>query len=232
MLRLSWLVGTVRAKAPSQGSALSRKAVWLASLAALILMALMLPAMASAACSKSWVGPTEGVWQTAADWSPEGVPTSSDVVCIGVADVVRVTEGSNQAGVVLDEGGLSVLGGSLEVSSTAEASSVGTLTVSGGTLTGAAEVFVTGFFSGGEFGQMTGSGKTVLELGSIGVVNSEDGSWLTLEKRALENEGKLTVGVTSGIVGPVARNSSTAGRSSSTAKNRRPITACLAAKHP
>ncbi len=199
MSRLSWLVGSVCSKVGCRIRACSPQAVCLAGL--IVLALLVLPATALAACTDTWTGPAEGSWQTATDWSAAHVPTSSDVACIGTAATVKVTEGSNQAGVILDEGGLSVLGGTLEVSSTSEDSSVETLTVSVGTLTGAAEVLVTGFFSGGEFGHMTGTGKTVLELGSIGVVNSEDGSWLALEERTLENEGELNIGVTSGIVG-------------------------------
>jgi hypothetical protein len=130
MPRTAQLVQTVRLKAGSQGSALSRKAVWLAGMAFVVLLAV--PWVASAAgCTTTWKGPVEGSWQTPADWSSGTVPTSSDVACIGVGDVVSVTEGSNQVGVVLDEGGLTISKGTLEVVGTSEASSVEALSVLG-----------------------------------------------------------------------------------------------------
>jgi adhesin HecA-like repeat protein len=54
------------------------------------------------------------------------VPTSTDVACIGSGKAVKVTEGTNQTGVVQGEGTLSITGGSLEVANVLEASSIKT----------------------------------------------------------------------------------------------------------
>ena len=98
-MRVLSLVVVPQRKGRSQGSALSRKAVWLADLVALVV--LVLPAVASAAvCTDTWTGPAEGNWNIAEDWSLKAVPTSSDVACVGAKETVKVTEGSNQAGVV------------------------------------------------------------------------------------------------------------------------------------
>jgi RHS repeat-associated protein len=185
---LSCLIGTVRLKAPSQGSALSRKAVWLAGLAALALMVLALPAMASAAvCTDTYKGPAEGLWQTAANWSAEHVPTSSDVACVGASETVKVTEGSNQAGVVQVEGTLVVSNGTLEVTNALEASTISRLTVNGGTLTGASTLNVSTSFLW-EGGTMSGSGSTVLESGVSGTIEA---GFDHISERSWVNNGTL-----------------------------------------
>ncbi len=191
MSRISLLAEVIRMKAGSQGSRPSRKAVWLAGLAALALMLLVLPAMASAAvCTDTYNGPAEGEYQIAANWSAEHVPTSSDVVCVGAGETVRVTEGINQAGIVQVEGTLVIKGGTLEVSNALEASILGTLNMSGGTLTGAATVDVSGELSW-TAGTMSGSGSTVLSpgvSGSLAVTPSN----AFLAARSFVNEGTMT----------------------------------------
>jgi hypothetical protein len=126
-----------------------------------------------------------------ADWSLGTVPTSTDVACIGSGKTVKVTEGINQAGVVQGEGTLVISGGSLEVASALESSSIKGLSLGPvGTLKGPAQVEVTGSFST-TGGQMEGTGTTVIKSGATGLVNS--GSDLTIAKRTLNNEGSLTV---------------------------------------
>ena len=152
-------------------------------------------ARAESLCTDTWTGPSEGLWTTASDWSSGSVPTSSDVACIGAGKLVDVAEGANQVGVVQGEGGLEVAGGVLEVSSALETSTLRSLTVrSGGVLTGAATVAVSGSFvwkgtSGGPYSTLSGSGKTVIESGASAVLEREA---LHLEGRVLVNEGTMT----------------------------------------
>lgn len=115
----------------------------------LIGLVLALPGVASAEslCTDTWVGPTEGTWQTVADWSLGTVPTSTDVGCIGSGKTVKVTEGATQAGVVQGEGKLVVSGGSLEVANALEPSTISGFTQSGGTLLGAGTLNVSGSFT-------------------------------------------------------------------------------------
>jgi RHS repeat-associated protein len=191
MSRIAQLPQPVRLKVGSQGSALSRKAVWLAGLAFLAL--LVVPGVASAAtCTDTWEGPVEGSWQTPADWSSGAVPTSSDVACVGSGDTVKVTEGAQQAGAVQIEGTLVVSGGSLEVSDALEASVVSKLALSGGTLTGSAVVTVSGELSWTS-GTMSGSGSTVLASGAAGSLALTSSSFLA--GRSLVNEGTITLSV-------------------------------------
>jgi hypothetical protein len=88
----------------------------------LVLLVAPASALAEPLCTDTWVGPSEGPWQTASDWSTGKVPSSSDVACIGSGKTVKMLEGTNQAGVVQGEGTLAVLGGTLEVSSVLEPS--------------------------------------------------------------------------------------------------------------
>ena len=197
---LSCLAGAVRLKAGSQGSALSRKAVWLAGL--VVFGVLLLPAMASAAvCTNTYKGLAEGEWQIAANWSAEHVPTSSDVACVGASETVKVTEGTNHAGVLQDEGTVVVSGGSLELASALEASSAATLSVLGGSLITVGEVVVSGSFTGGGFATLKGAGSVVIASGGNGSVAAAGSAGLTLEEGTLRNEGTFTIGEKSGLQG-------------------------------
>ncbi len=157
----------------------------------------LVPAGASAEplCTDTWTGASEGTWQTVTNWSTGKAPTSTDVACIGTGTTVNVTAGSNQAGVLLDKGTLVISEGSLEVVSSLEASSVASLILSGGALTGAATVSVSGSFSWSGESTMSGSGSTVLKpavSGSIAITNGFHECRLT--GRSLVNEGTLTFG--------------------------------------
>jgi len=90
-----------------------------------------------------------------------------------------------------------ISGGSLEVASALEVSTIASLSVEGGQLTGPAEVDVTSSFTGGAFGTLKGSGATVIESGATGTVSSR----LYLEERTLKNVGTLTVSKIAGVLG-------------------------------
>ena len=111
-----------------------RAALGAAAVAALLtLVALPASTVADPSCTDTWTGDagTEA-WQTAANWSTDSVPGSGDVVCIGVGTTVQITGGTNQVGSLQDEGSLEISGGSLELTGSSEATSVVSLTLSGG----------------------------------------------------------------------------------------------------
>lgn len=154
----------------------------LGCLAALLVTVLALaPAGASAEplCTDTWTGPGEGTWQTAADWSAEHVPTSTDVACVGAGKTVKVNEGADQAAVVQGGGALSISGGSLELAGgLEEGGHLNSLTLAGGTLEGAGALRVSAAFSW-TGGTMSGSGSTVLESGvTSGAINPGPGKRL------------------------------------------------------
>ncbi|MFI5004531.1 MAG: DUF6531 domain-containing protein, partial [Solirubrobacterales bacterium] len=158
--------------------------------AGLAAVALGLPAGAWASiCTDTWTGASEGIWQTASNWSTGKAPSSSDVACVGTGKTVNVTEGTNQAGVLQDEGTLVISAGSLELTSALEASSAHSLTLSGGTLEGAGALDVSSSFSW-TGGTMSGSGSTVLISGASGSLAS--GGSVFLSGRLLVNESTFT----------------------------------------
>jgi RHS repeat-associated protein len=170
-------------------------------LAMLCLASLSLTATSASAesfCTDTWTGPSEGEWQTASDWSAGKVPTSSDVACIGSGKTVKVTTGTNQTGVVQGEGALVISAGSLEVANALEASSITSLTVNGGILTGPAKVEVSGSLLWSTHsklnGTMTGSGQTILKPGATGTINFGNSyeETVDLEQRSFINEGTTT----------------------------------------
>ncbi|HWY17350.1 MAG TPA: RHS repeat-associated core domain-containing protein [Solirubrobacteraceae bacterium] len=148
-------------------------------------------AWAEPVCTDTWTGPNEGTWQTAGNWSTGKAPSSTDVACIEAGKTVKVTEGTNSTGVLLDKGILIVKEASLEVANALEVSSVKALTMEYlGTLTGAATLDVSGSFSWAANSTMSGSGSTVLQSGVKGSINSNAGG--ILAGRTLVNEGAFT----------------------------------------
>ena len=121
-------------------------------LGAVVVMAalLALPGGVSAepSCTDIWTGgASDGLWQSAGNWSTASVPVSSDVACIGSGTTVKVTAGSAVTGSLEDQGSLVLSGGSLELTDAVTMSNVDSLTLEGGTLTGAGSITVSGSFS-------------------------------------------------------------------------------------
>ncbi len=173
------------------GAGLSKPIAGLLSVLLCALLAWAPSVTAEPSCTDTWTGPSEGSWGTAANWSTSAVPGSSDVACVGPGATVHISGGSEQAGVLRDEGALVVSGGSLELTSTTDSSMIASLTVSGGTLTGAGAVMVSGSFSW-TGGTMSGSGKTDLEAGATGSINPGSSGTVTLNERELVNAGSVT----------------------------------------
>ncbi len=149
-------------------------------------------------CTDTWIGPSEGSWQEVASWSTGSLPGPADVACVGAGTTVRVSEGSNRAGVLDDAGELVISGGSLELTDAAEASMLASLRLSGSgaALTGAGSVYVSGGFDWGASAVMSGSGATVIASGVSGEVEASSGCepMKLSGGRKLVNEGTLTFG--------------------------------------
>jgi len=160
---------------------------------ALCLLVVPAPASAESLCTDTWVGPGEGEWKTAANWSAGHVPTSTDVVCVGAGNVVRSNESADQAGVLQGEGSVVLeTRASLEISNALEPSVLGSLTLAfESTLTGAATLELSKSLVLNSNGRMSGSGRTVLLAGASGA-NTNHGA-LLLEERNFVNEGTLTM---------------------------------------
>ena len=88
-------------------------------------------------------------------------------------------------------------GGSLEIASALEPSSIGGLIVEHGTLTGSGEVKVTRSFLGGDNGSLERAGATVLRSGVSGNISES----LRLAKSTFVNEGSLLLNGGSAITG-------------------------------
>ena len=87
------------------------------AVASVVLAVLPDSAVAGPSCTDLWTGASEGTWQTPGNWSTGSVPGATDVACIASGVTVQVTSGTNQTGVLLDEGTLVISGGSLELTS-------------------------------------------------------------------------------------------------------------------
>jgi hypothetical protein len=154
-----------------------------------------LPAGAAAepTCTDTWTGGAgDGLWQSVGNWSTASVPGASDVACIGSGTTVQVTTGSDHAGVLEDSGSLTISGGSLELVSSSTPSSVVSLSMQGGALTGVGSLHVSGSLSWTKAATMSGTGSTVLQSGASGTIELVAGEKAVLEGRALVNEGTLT----------------------------------------
>lgn len=160
---------------------------------------LALPGTAFAAeCTSTWTGAVSGEWQVAENWSPEEVPSSSDVACIPKEKTAQVVSGTHFVELLQGEGRVAILGGSLAVVG-AEQSHIQRLRVGGGALRGSGELLVTEFLHA-DGGSMEGAGKTIIGSEATGHVDPmEEGPGLRLtEQRDLEVKGLLEVGVSAG----------------------------------
>jgi RHS repeat-associated protein len=160
---------------------------------AFILAVLVFPAAASAAeCTNTWTS-ASGLWKTAANWSAKHVPTSSDVACIGSGKTVAITESANQAAVIQGEGKLELAGGSLELTSTTEVSSIGVLRLTNSTLKGPAVLEISSQLTWLDGGAMSGAGSTVVKSGASASLFASSGcTKLFLTGRRFINEGTTT----------------------------------------
>jgi RHS repeat-associated protein len=163
-------------------------------------------ARAEPLCTDTWAGASEGAWAVASNWSAGHVPSSSDVACVGVGRTVTVGEGSFQAGAVEDGGALVISGGSLELASALETSSVGTLTLERATLSGAGTLDVVSSLFWDREATMSGSGKTVLESGASATVLAHEAvcEGVRLVERTFVNEGVVTFSGTYSTGGSLA----------------------------
>jgi YD repeat-containing protein len=182
-----------------RGSALVRgRRAWPVGWVLAVVVGLLLVCAGSAGaeglCSDSWVGGVSGSWGLASNWSGGHVPAASDIACIGSGKTVAISEGANHAGVLRDEGSLSLTGGSLELSDVFEASNVVTLLIENATLTGAATLDVSHSLAWIS-GTMSGSGETVITAAATVSLLSEGGCELAhLTARRLVNDGTVTFG--------------------------------------
>ena len=85
-------IGTAGARTPARIGARRRRRGYF-PLAAVVTAAVTTVGLISAApvravnenptCTATWTGAADSKWNTGGNWSPSGVPDSSDVVCIG-----------------------------------------------------------------------------------------------------------------------------------------------------
>jgi RHS repeat-associated protein len=178
--------------------ALSLRAVALLSIGALAslivagscLLALALPPVAAAAeCTDTWVGPSESSWLTAENWS-SGVPTSSDIACIGSGHTAQILFGTQEVAAVQGEGDL-LLDSTLVLDGSSEPSSIGKLTMAGGTLTGAGDLQIAEELLFYSINRMSGSGSTAILPGAA-VHTTLFSPENILEGRRLVNEGTVS----------------------------------------
>ncbi len=103
-----------------------------------------LQALVVPACTKTWTGLAGSTsWHDALNWSPGGVPSDPDVVCIPLGASVAHSTGTTQVTGLDVAGALSISGGELRVTGP---SNVATLALGGGTLSGSGDIEVGGAF--------------------------------------------------------------------------------------
>jgi RHS repeat-associated protein len=153
-------------------------------------------------CTITFTGPDHGLWQTAANWTPNRTPTATDVACVAAGITVELTGDDNHAGILLDDGGLDITGGSLTLGGLAappgfagNQSSVANLSVGGGTLTLLSELDVSTSFLAGGTETISGSGELNIGPNVAGRVNSEDCGRLTLDGVTFVNQGSIDDGI-------------------------------------
>jgi hypothetical protein len=132
----------------------------------------------------SWTGPTSGDWSTTSYWSIGSLPGAGDDVTIPSGTTVTHSTGSDSIHRLTVQGSLVISGGTLSVGATSTAAN---LTLSGGTLTGAGAITVSGSFSWSG-GVQSGSGSMTISSSATFTLNSSS-SALTLSGRTVNNAG-------------------------------------------
>ncbi len=158
----------------------------LGAVALAVVGALLLGSGADAAptCTKNWVGPAGGAFETTGNWSPAGVPTTTDYACSPAGSTITLSSGLRSVDGVNLLGSIKVQGGELRTG--ASASTIASLTLAGGAVSGSATV--TGALSW-QSGTFAGSGTTTLAPGSVSTI---DGGGRLDTSHVLANEGTLT----------------------------------------
>jgi hypothetical protein len=168
--------------------------------------ALLIPGAASAAgCTKTWVAGV-GYWGVASNWSPAGVPTAGDSVCITNPGTYTVTMAPADSGSVasLTLGAPTPGGGTQTLSIVGQSNLSGATTVhqttltltSGGAITQSGQLILDATGQGTTNDGVTG-GNAELDPGALTnagriVAQSEDSQWgTTLGAGAITNTGAI-----------------------------------------
>jgi hypothetical protein len=149
----------------------------------------------AATCTLHWVGPAGGNWGTTANWDRGRVPDATDTVCIPAGATVTHSTGSDSISSLQADGQLTISGGTLNLTSTADISTATNLTLSNGTLGGAGRIDLSGTNN-------VWSGGTMDDGGTTNVT-----ALATLHQRT--NNGTLANGRQLGVAGTFALEGNT-----------------------
>src|SRR5205823_3815765 len=150
----------------------------------------------SGACTKTWIGPSNGAFAAGANWSPAGAPSSSDVVCASAGTSIVSTSDATIGALYLS-GSLALSGGTLTISGSTD-SSVADLTIAGGFQAGDLWIADSLSMTGG--GGFSGSGTTTLAPAAVGTATLSAPATLA-NPHVLFNYGTFTfaAGSTAGL---------------------------------
>lgn len=145
----------------------------------------------AAECTNTWKGGSEGAWGTAANWSTSKVPGPTDVACIGSGATVTRSSGTAEVAAIQGEGALSISGGTTSLLSTEILSTIGSLTLSGGTLQGSGSLSIANALTWKSEATMAGSGSTIIQPGAT-MSTPMGGSAAWIKERHIVNEGTFS----------------------------------------
>ncbi len=144
---------------------------------------------------KTWISSAGGLWNTAGNWSPAGVPTDLNDVVIGDGCInCTVTLDTNATVASLSLGGsstkqtLSISGNTLTLNNASSINTNGILNHSSGTITGPGSLTVNGAYNWSG-GSMSGTGSTNIVSGATLTISGT--SSVSLDTRTLNNSGTV-----------------------------------------
>jgi len=154
---------------------------------------LVVPTGVASACTDSYIGPAEGSWATAANWSAGHPPTEADVACIGAGKSTKMTAaGVNAVAGLQGEGTLTIKESTLKIVGTSETWVISTLKLQyKGVLSGAGSLEVRKGLAWEQESTMSGAGLTILGPGTANTIGSGNTTF-SLTGRPLVNEGTVT----------------------------------------
>jgi hypothetical protein len=135
------------------------------------------PVNAASCAGKVWIGPPGGDWNTAMNWSPVGVPGPGDRACINAGDSPVFSYSTSAVLGVDDAGTLTISGGTLQLTDTANPSTFNVLDIAGGNFEGPADSAISGavHFSSGS---IQGSGTVNFASGASLAISGPSSKFL------------------------------------------------------
>ncbi|MGH2863251.1 MAG: DUF6531 domain-containing protein [Solirubrobacteraceae bacterium] len=144
-------------------------------------------------CTDSWIGPADGDWNTAANWSTGSAPSSTDVACARAGSKIEIDTGDAAGSLQAAGATLVATAGELQLADSSNPSELGVLDLRGATASIAGPLTIDTALNW-TTGTLTGTGTTTLAATAFSTITpAVYGDSPMLDGTVLDNDGQLTL---------------------------------------